>query len=81
MRRFLRGTIRILDVIYVMFFGAGDRWSVWIIVMAMLGALFLTSQTDRFTEAPTRAELVFLAVFIGISGIGVYVRRKRKEEE
>jgi hypothetical protein len=30
--------------------------------------------------APTAAQIAFLVVFVGISAIGVYLRRKRKED-
>jgi hypothetical protein len=79
--RLWRATLRALNVTYVMFFGEGDRWSVWAVVMAGLGALFLGAMTQGFATAPSLGQLAFLVLFIGISAIGVYVRRKRKEDQ
>ena len=79
--RLWQATLRALNVIYIMFFGEGDRWSVWVVVMAIMGALYLGAVTGGFAVAPTFGQLVFLAVFIAISAIGVYIRRKRKDEQ
>ena len=80
MARLRHATLRALEVIYVMFFGEGDRWSVWAVVMAGMAVLYLGAVTGGFDVAPTLGQLVFLALFVGISAIGVYVRRKRKDE-
>lgn len=72
---------RVLGAIYVMFFGAGDRWSVWIVVMAILGGLYIGAVTGGFSARPSLGQLIFLGVFVGISAIGVYIRRKRKEDQ
>lgn len=79
--RLWRATLRALNVMYIMFFGEGDRWSVWAVVMAALAALYLGAMTGGFSVAPSAGQLVFLALFIGISAIGVYLRRKRKEDQ
>jgi len=78
--RLWRATLRALNVFYIMFFGEGDRWSVWAAVMVCMGALYLGAVTDGFAVAPNAGQIGFLAVFIGISAIGVYIRRKRKED-
>ncbi len=78
--RLWRATRRALEVIYIMFFGEGDRWSVWAVVMTGMTALYLGAVTDGFAVAPNAGQIVFLAVFIAISAIGVYIRRKRKDE-
>ncbi|MGO4908045.1 hypothetical protein ACEN2J_06880 [Pseudorhodobacter sp. W20_MBD10_FR17] len=78
--RLWRATLRALNVFYVMFFGEGDRWSVWAVVMACMGALFLGAATDGFAVAPSAGQIAFLAVFVAISAVGVYFRRKRKDE-
>ena len=79
--RLWRATLRALEVVYIMFFGEGDRGSVWAVVMTGLGGLYLGAVTGGFDTAPTLGQLAFLAVFVGISAIGVYVRRKRKDEQ
>ena len=79
--RLWRATLRALNVMYIMFFGEGDRWSVWAVVMAALAALYLGAMTGGFSVAPSAGQLMFLALFIGISAIGVYLRRKRKEDQ
>lgn len=78
--RFWRATLRALNVFYVMFFGEGDRWSVWFVVMGLLVALYLGAVTGGFEVAPNAGQLGFVAVFAAISAIGVYIRRKRKED-
>jgi hypothetical protein len=78
--RLWRATRRALEVIYIMFFGEGDRWSVWAVVMTGMAALYLGAVTDGFANAPNAGQIGFLAVFIAISAIGVYIRRKRKED-
>ena len=78
--RLWRATRRALEVSYIMFFGEGDRWSVWAVVMTGMTALYLGAVTDGFAMAPTTGQIVVLAVFIAISAIGVYIRRKRKDE-
>ncbi len=79
--RLWRATLRALDVVYIMFFGEGDRWSVWTVVMAALGALYLGAVTGGFAMAPSLGQVGFLAGFVAISAIGVYLRRKRKDEQ
>ena len=79
--RLWRATLRALNVMYIMFFGEGDRWSIWAVVMAGLAALYLGAMTGGFSVAPSAGQLVFLALFIGISAIGVYLRRKRKDDQ
>jgi hypothetical protein len=79
--RLWRATLRALNVMYVMFFGEGDRWSVWAVVMAAMGAMFLGAVTDGFTMAPSAGQIAFFAVFVAISALGVYFRRKRKDEQ
>lgn len=79
--RLWRATLRALNVTYIMFFGEGDRWSVWAVVMAGLGALYLGAMTGGFSMAPSLGQVVFLTLFIAISAIGVYIRRKRKEDK
>ena len=78
--RLWRAMLRALNVMYTMFFGAGDRWSVWAVVMAGMGALYLAAVTGGFDTAPRPGHIAALAVFVGISAIGVYFRRKRKEK-
>ncbi|WP_156209441.1 hypothetical protein [Pseudorhodobacter wandonensis] len=79
--RLWRATLRALEVVYVMFFGEGDRWSVWAVVMAGLVGLFLWAATDGFIAAPSLGQIVFMAVFVAISAVGVYIRRKRKDDQ
>lgn len=79
--RLSRAILRALEVMYVMFFGEGDRWSIWAVVMAALGALYLGAVTSGFATAPNASQIGFLAIFVGISAVGVYVRRKRKDEQ
>jgi uncharacterized YccA/Bax inhibitor family protein len=78
--RIWRATLRTLDVFYIMFFGAGDRWSVWAAVMAVLAGLYLGAVTDGFEVAPNAGQVGFVAVFAALSAVGVYIRRKRKED-
>lgn len=78
--RLWRATLRALNVIYIMFFGEGDRWSVWVVVMALLAALYLGAVTGGFEVAPNAGQVGFVAVFAVISAIGVYIRRKRKDD-
>lgn len=78
--RLWQATLRALNVFYVMFFGEGDRWSVWAVVMAILVALYLGAATDGFATRPNLGQLGFVALFVGISAVGVYIRRKRKDE-
>ncbi|WP_022704276.1 hypothetical protein [Pseudorhodobacter ferrugineus] len=78
--RLWRATLRALNVFYIMFFGEGDRWSVWAVVMACLGALYLGAVTDGFAVPPNMGQVGFLVVFVAISAIGVYIRRNRKDE-
>jgi hypothetical protein len=79
--RLWQATLRALNVFYIMFFGEGDRWSIWAVVMAAMGAVFLGAMTDGFATAPTLGQIGFFAVFVGVSAIGVYLRRKRKDEQ
>lgn len=79
--RLWQATLRALNVIYIMFFGEGDRWSVWAVVMAILAALYLGAATDGFAVVPNPGQLGFVAVFVAISAAGVYLRRKRKDEQ
>lgn len=79
--RLWQATLRALNVIYIMFFGEGDRWSVWAVVMAILAAIYLGAATDGFTVVPNPGQLGFVAVFVAISAAGVYLRRKRKDEQ
>lgn len=79
--RLWRATLRALNVMYIMFFGEGDRWSIWAVVMVGLAALYLGAMTGGFSVAPSLGQLAFLALFIGISAIGVYLRRKKKEDQ
>ena len=78
--RLWRATLRALNVVYIMFFGEGDRWSVWAVVMGCMAALYLGAVTDGFAVIPNTGQIGFLAVFIAISAIGVYIRRNRKED-
>jgi hypothetical protein len=78
--RLWRATLRTLNVFYIMFFGEGDRWSVWAMVMACMGAAYLGAMTGDFGAAPTLGQLGVFAVFVGVSAIGVNIRRKRKDE-
>ncbi|WP_323007208.1 hypothetical protein [Pseudorhodobacter sp.] len=78
--RLWRAMLRALNVMYIMFFGAGDRWSVWVVVMAGMGALYLAAVTGGFAVAPGLGHVAALAVFVGMSAIGVYFRRNRKEK-
>lgn len=79
--RLRRATLRALDAMYVMFFGEGDRWSIWAVVMAVLCAMFLGIVTDGFAVPPSLGQIIFLAAFVAISAVGVYFRRKRKNEQ
>ncbi|MDN5786660.1 hypothetical protein [Pseudorhodobacter sp.] len=81
MRRFWDAIAPALDGLYVMFFGAGDRWSVWAVVMVGLVLLILGTLTAGFEAAPTFTELAALAAFVGVSALGVHIRRKRKDEQ
>lgn len=74
------GLRRLSGAIYVMFFGAGERWPVWVVVMSLFAAVYLVLLTGGFSEALTLAEVIFLIGYIAISGIGVFVRRKRRQD-
>jgi amino acid transporter len=63
-----------------MFFGAGERWPVWAVVMTLLAAVYIVLLSQGFSEAITLAEGLFLVGYIVISGIGVFVRRKRRQD-
>ncbi len=79
--RLWQATLRALNVFYIMFFGEGDRWSVWAVVMAILAGLYLGAVTGGFATPPNLGQIGFIALFVGVSAVGVWIRRKRKDDQ
>jgi len=63
-----------------MFFGAGENWRVWGVVMALLAAVYIVLLSAGFSEAITIGEILLLGGYIALSGVGVFVRRKRRRD-
>ena len=75
-----KGLLRLLSALYVMFFGAGENWRVWGVVMALLTVVYLVWLSEGFSQAITFGEILFLGGYIALSAVGVLVRRKRRRD-